>query len=136
MGICYVISPPVFEKLAEDIDKGEAREIVQRLEGIKSRSDRAEDALENKTYQHTSHVRQLKSIGQWRIACLHVSGIDVAEVVMLCYLYNKNKNDEPKLSILADIDETAQKLFEQADDWPPAEESAYLDEVVTNLPDI
>lgn len=136
MGICYIVSPSVSDKLKKDIDKGDAREIIERLTKVKRRSDQAEDALENKTYEGTQRVRQFKSLGQWRVACLYVSGIDIADVIMLCYLYNKNKNSEPNQDILRKIDETAQTLFEDADDWPPEEESAYLDEVVTHLPDV
>lgn len=136
MGICYIVSPSVSDKLEKDIDKGEAREIVERLTKVKRRSDQAEEALENKTYEGTQHVRQFKSLGQWRVACLYVSGIDIADVLMLCYLYNKNKNDEPDQDILGEIDEMAQTLFEDADDWPPEEESDYLDKVETHLPDV
>jgi hypothetical protein len=136
MGVCYIVSTSVSDKLEKDVDKGVAREIIGRLRNVKDRSDQAEDALENKTYDGTQHVRQFKSLGQWRVACLYVSGIDIADVIMLCYLYNKNKNSEPNQDVLEEIDEMAQVLFEEADDWPPEEESAYLDEVETHLPDV
>ncbi|USZ66673.1 hypothetical protein NGM10_07925 [Halorussus salilacus] len=135
MGVCYVLSDAFYEKLVKRIDPREASELVDGLEARKRNADEAEEILESKTLRGTKHVRQMK-IGQWRIASLYVRGIEIAEVVQLCYLYNKNKNTEPDRSVLQEIDAAAERLFAEAPDWPPDEESEYLEAMQTQLPEV
>jgi hypothetical protein len=135
MGICYVLSDSFRDDLVKNIDHGQSRRIIDSLETRKRNATTAEAILERKTYRGTKHVRQVK-IGQWRIASLYVSGMDVAEVVQLCYLYNKNQNGEPDEDVLEAIDETATQLFAEVADWTTDEQSDYLTAMQTNFPDV
>lgn len=135
MGICYVLSEPFYERLAKNLDPGEGRRIIETLASRKRTATSGEEILERKTYRGTKHVRHIK-IGQWRIASLYPRGIDVAEVVQLCYLYNKNENDEPDRDVLREIDNVANQLFEEVADWSPDEESEYIATMQTKFPDL
>lgn len=134
MSVCYVLSDQFYDRLVKKLDPGDAREIIDNLEAQKRRADAADAILERKTLQGTSRVRQIK-VGQWRIAALYVRGIDIAEVIQLCYLYNKNQNGEPDQNVLEEIDTAAKRLFEDAADWPPDDQSAYLEAMQTQLPE-
>ncbi|WP_132059137.1 hypothetical protein [Halorussus amylolyticus] len=135
MAVSYVLSDPFYEKLVKDVDPGNAREVVSVLESRKREASEANEILERKTFRGTKHVRQIK-IGQWRIASLYVRGIEIAEVVQLCYLYNKNKSAEPDPDILQEIDEAAERLFAKAPNWPPDEQSEYLEAMQTRFPEL
>lgn len=135
MALCYVLSESFYDELVKALDPGEAREIVERLEDQRRTANRGEEILERKTYRGTKHVRQIK-VGQWRIASLYVRGIDVAEVVQLCYLYNKNENGEPDRNVLLRIDDAAKQLFAEAARWSPSEESEYIDAMRTQFPNL
>lgn len=135
MAVCYVLSEPFYEKLVENVDPGEAREIIETLENRKRTAENAGEILERKTYRGTKRVRQLR-VGQWRIASLYVRGVDIAEVIQLCYLYNKNENGEPDRDVLREIDEAAKQLFAEVADWSPSEESEYIETMQTAFPEI
>lgn len=135
MGVCYVLSESFCERLVKEIDAGEARQIVEILEDRKQKATTGEEILERKTYRGTKRVRQIK-IGQWRIASLYLRGIDIADVVQLCYIYNKNENREPDQDVLVEIDEAANRLFVEVADWSPDEESEYLETVQTQFPNL
>lgn len=135
MPLCYVLSDAFYRDLVKNIDPGEARELIDVLERRKQTANTAEAILERKTFRGTKHVRQIK-VGQWRIAALYVRGIEIAEVVQLCYLYNKNENREPDRAVLTEIDEAAERLFAEAADWPPDEQSEYLAGMQTQFPDL
>lgn len=135
MGVCYMLSESFCETLKKDTDPGEARRIIETLESRKRRASRAEEILEKKTYRGTKHVRQVK-VGQWRIASLYPRAIDVAEVIQLCYIYNKNGNGEPDQDVLVVIDETAEQLFAEVANMSLGEQSEYLSTMQTKFPDL
>lgn len=135
MSLCYVLSDAFKEDLVKNTDPGEAREIIAVLKSRKQTADSAEAILERKTYHGTKRVQQIK-IGQWRIAALYIRGIDIAEVIQLCYLYNKNQNREPNRDILTKIDETAERLFAEVADWRADEQSEYLAAMRTDFPNL
>lgn len=134
MGICYVLSESFYESVEKDVDPGEARRIIDALQRRKEAATHPDEILERKTYRGTKHVRQIR-IGQWRIAALYPRGIDVAEVVQLCYLYNKNQTGEPNRDVLVAIDEAAEELFEDIGGMSPGEQSQYLSTMRTKFPD-
>lgn len=119
----------------KSIDPGQSRRIIESLETRERKATTVEELLERKTYSGTKRVRQIK-IGQWRVASLYVRGIDIAEVVQLCYLYNKNENSEPDEDVLKEIDETAEQLFAEVANWTPKEQSEYLTAMRTDFPDV
>lgn len=133
MGICYVLSESFYERLEKDVDPGEARRIIETLENRKQTATSAERIRERKTYRGTKHVRQIR-IGKWRVASLYLRGIEIAEVVQLCYIYDKNENGEPRQNVLREIDDTAERLFSEIADWSPSEQSEYIDTVQTKFP--
>lgn len=116
MGVCYMLSESFCETR-------------------KQRATRGEEILERKTYRGTKHVRQVK-VGQWRVASLYLRGIDVAEVVQLCYICNKNQNAEPDQDVLVAIDKTAEQLFAEVADMSLGDQSEYISTMQTKFPDI
>ena len=137
--ICYVLSEYFYEQVTDNIprakSKHQAKEIVNNLRDDKREANNAEELFENKRYRGYKHIRQIR-IGDWRIASVYLKGISIAEVVQLNYIYNKGKSGEPNKDYLRRINQQAEKLLEQSDDWPPSEESEYLDNVRTELPNI
>lgn len=67
---------------------------------------------------------------------LYVSEFQLCERVQLSYIYRKNESGEPNNDILEEIDEMADTLFANAKEWPPSDESEYLDTMQTEIPDL
>ena len=134
MRICYVISDGFLDKLSKKYDSSDAQNLVDHL---RSEKERVEDvrSLFEKDYTGYDHLKQIR-YSDWRVVSLYVSEFRLCELVQLNYVYRKNESGEPNVDILKQIDEMADTLFSKAEDWPPSDESEYLDSMQTQIPDM
>jgi hypothetical protein len=134
MRICYVISDGFLDKLSKQYDPSDAQNLVNHLRDEKNRVNEVSKLFE-KDYTGYKHLKQIR-YGDWRVVSLYVSEFQLCELVQLNYVYRKNESGEPNDDIMDDIDEVAERLFSKAADWPPSDESEYLDGMRTQLPEL
>lgn len=134
MGICFVIPDAFVNKLKKEYDPYDAQQLVSKLDTKRTKASTAPD-LFTKDYTGYDNIKQIR-LSDWRVVSLYIQEFNICELVQLNYVYRKNESNEPNEGILRDIDDCANRLFEEAADWPPADESEYLDEMRTQLPSL
>ncbi|MFB6073382.1 MAG: hypothetical protein ABEJ89_00050 [Haloarculaceae archaeon] len=134
MRICYVISDGFLNKLSKQYDPSDAQNLIDHLREEKERVEDVRTLFE-KDYTGYDHLKQIR-YSDWRVVSLYVSEFQLCELVQLNYVYRKNESGEPNDDILEEIDEMADKLFSKAADWPPSDESEYLNGMRTQLPEM
>lgn len=131
MSICYVVSDGFREKLVSQYDQHDARQLIDYFQDARDRYDTPESIIE-KQYTGYMHLEQIR-YSDWRVVAVWVRNFQLCELVQLNYVYRKNESNEPNQDILEEIDAVVERFFEESEDWPPSEESAYLDDARTQL---